>query len=284
MQLDLVDVFGSGPLRGNPLAVVHDAGGMSEPAMLALTRWLGFSETTFLVPATDPAADYRVRIFYPGGELDFAGHPTLGTCYAWLQAGGVARTAGTVVQQCGLGLVAVRQEDGGTLAFAAPPMRRAHALSAGERRAAALLAGVDEAAIVEARWADNGPPWQVLVLASAADVREARPQPIAPPGACVALAGPGGEAAQGAQAADWELRAFFADQHGTLKEDPVTGSLNAGVATLMLGRAGAPASLRAAQGQCVGADGRITWRRDDAGQVWIGGRCDMVAAGASLPG
>lgn len=278
MKIDLVDVFGSGPLLGNPLAVVHGADGLSGAQMQALTCWLGFSETTFLLPPTDPGADYRVRIFYPGGELDFAGHPTLGTCFAWLAAGGAAREAGKVVQQCGVGLVEVRQEPGGTLAFAAPPMRRAFALSADERLAAARLAGVAETAIVEARWADNGPPWQLLVLASADDVLDARPQPVAPLGACVALAGPGGEGA------DWELRAFFTDQLGALKEDPVTGSLNAGVATLMLAREGAPPALSAAQGRCVGADGRIAWTRGEGGTVWVGGRCDMIAAGGEVAG
>ena len=246
--------------------------------MLALTRWLGFSETTFLLPPTDPAADYRVRIFYPGGELDFAGHPTLGSCFAWLAAGGVPRNAGTVVQECGVGLVEVRQEADGTLAFAAPPMRRDGPLTAAEWAEAALLAGVDEEAIVEARWADNGPRWRLLVLRSAADVLAASPQPRAPLGTDIGLAGP----AHGAEGTDWELRAFFADQHGRLVEDPVTGSFNAGVASLVLGRPDAPAAMRAAQGRCVGANGRILWSRDAGGAVWVGGRCDMIAAGAAL--
>lgn len=275
MKLDLVDVFGSAALKGNPLAVVHDAGAMSAEDMLALTRWLGFSETTFLVPPTDPAADYKVRIFYPGGELDFAGHPTLGTCFAWLAAGGAPRRGGTVVQECGVGLVEVKQEAGGTLAFAAPSMRRDGPLAEAERAEAARLAGVAEDDIVDARWADNGPPWQLLLLDSADAVLAARPQPVAPLGACVALAGPAG----GADGVDWELRAFFADQHGTFKEDPVTGSFNAGAASLLLRQ---PGTLRASQGRCVGANGRIGWRRDDEGHLWIGGRCDMVAQGGRV--
>ncbi len=278
MQLDLVDVFGSRALAGNPLAVVRGGDALSGEQMLALTCWLGFSETTFLLPPTDPAADYRVRIFYPGGELDFAGHPTLGSCFAWLAAGGVPRDAGTVVQQCGVGLVEVRQEADGNLAFAAPPMRRDGALTADERAEAVRLAGVADEAVLEARWADNGPPWQLLLLRSAADVLGAKPAPVAPLGACVALAAP----ALGENGADWELRAFFADQHGVLKEDPVTGSFNAGVATHVLGQPGAPERLSAAQGRCVGADGRISWVRDDQGAVWVGGRCDMVAAGGEL--
>ena len=185
MKLDLVDVFGARALAGNALAVVHGAGGADElqldgAAMLALTRWLGFSETAFLLPPTDPAADYRVRIFYTGGEMDFAGHPTLGSCFAWLAAGGVARTPGVVVQECGVGLVEVRQEADGCLAFAAPPMRRDGPLSDGERADAARMAGVPDGSIVEARWADNGPPWQLLVLESAEAVLAAKPQPRAP--------------------------------------------------------------------------------------------------------
>ena len=148
MKLDLVDVFGSGPLSGNPLAVVHGADGMDAQQMLALTRWLGFSETTFLLPPTDPAADYRVRIFYPAGELPFAGHPTLGTCHAWLEAGGKPKQPGTVMQECGVGLVEVRIE-GGLLAFKAPPLVRDGPLSPEERVEVARLTGVDEAAIVE---------------------------------------------------------------------------------------------------------------------------------------
>jgi len=280
MKLDLVDVFGSRALAGNPLAVVHGAGEMDGAAMLALTRWLGFSETTFLLPPTDPAADYRVRIFYAGGEMDFAGHPTLGSCFAWLAAGGVPQRVGVVVQECGVGLVEVRQEADGTSAFAAPPMRRDGPLAPVQRVEAALLAGVAEGSIVEARWADNGPPWQLLLLETAEAVLAAVPQPRAPLGTDIGLAGPVG----GADGADWELRAFFTDQHGVFTEDPVTGSFNAGVATLLLGQPGAPATLRAAQGRCVGADGRISWSRDTRGAVWIGGRCDMIAAGAELAG
>jgi len=280
MKLDLVDVFGSRALAGNPLAVVRGAESIDGAAMLALTRWLGFSETTFLLPPTDPAADYRVRIFYPGGELDFAGHPTLGSCFAWLAAGGVPQRPGMVMQECGVGLVEVRQDASGALAFAAPPMLRDGALTADERAEAARLAGVAENQIVEARWAHNGPPWKLLLLESAEAVIAAAPEPRAPLGVCVGLAGYSG----GTNGVDWELRAFFADQHGAFKEDPVTGSFNAGVASLLLNRPGAPANLQAAQGRCVGADGRIAWTKDASGAVWVGGRCDMIAAAAELAG
>ena len=165
MLLDLVDVFGSGAMRGNPLAVVHDAGHLPSEAMLQLTRWLGFSETTFLVPPTDPGADYAVRIFYPAGELPFAGHPTLGTCHAWLKAGGVPREPGRIVQQCGIGLVTVCG-DGDRLALEAPAFSRSGPLDEGERKRAIAFAGVAEEAVVEAVHVANGPKWQLLRLRS----------------------------------------------------------------------------------------------------------------------
>ena len=122
-RFDQLDVFTAEALRGNPLAVVHDAQGLDDARMAAFARWTNLSETTFLLPPTDAQADYRVRIFTPGGELPFAGHPTLGSCHAWLAAGGRPRQDGVVVQQCGVGLVRVRR-DGGRLAFAAPALRR----------------------------------------------------------------------------------------------------------------------------------------------------------------
>lgn len=277
MKLSLVDVFGSAPLRGNPLAVVTGGEGLDAAQMLALTQWLGFSETTFLLAPEDPAADYKVRIFYPGGELPFAGHPTLGTCHAWLSAGGMPRRDGVVVQECGVGLVEVRR-DGDLLAFAAPPFTRTGALSEAERAEAARVAGVAEEAIVEAVHVANGPQWQLLRLGSAADVLAAEPLPKAPPGTDIGLAGPiaaGGEA-------DWELRAFFANQHGAMVEDPVTGSFNAGVALHLFANGLAQGRYRAAQGRRTGADGLVECEQDADGRVWIGGRCDTIAEGAHL--
>lgn len=277
MQLDLVDVFGSRPLKGNPLGVVRGGEHLSAEAMLALTQWLGFSETTFLLPPTDPAADYRVRIFYPAGELPFAGHPTLGSCHAWLAAGGKPQREGVVVQECGVGLVEVRQQ-GARLAFAAPPFTRTGPLDPQERAEAIALAGVDPAAVVEAVHVANGPKWQLLRLRSAEDVLAAKPAAKAAPGTDIGLAGPAGAGG----AVDWELRALFANQHGTLVEDPVTGSFNAGVAMHLFGSGLAQGSYVAGQGQCVGADGHVHCRIDDDGQVWIGGLCATIAAGAAL--
>jgi PhzF family phenazine biosynthesis protein len=277
MRLDLLDVFASGSLTGNPLAVVHGASGLGSDSMLRLTRWLGFSETTFLLPPRDPAADYRVRIFYPGGELPFAGHPTLGSARAWLASGGIARTPGRIVQECGIGLVTIR-ENGERLAFAAPPMQRTGPLADDERAEAIARCGVDPSSVLDAVHCDNGPPWQLLRLRSADEVLAARPAASAAAGACFALAGP--HAAGGA--VQWELRAFFADERGVLVEDPVTGSLNAGAALHLFDGGLAQGSYVAAQGQCIGAQGRIFVERDESGTVWIGGRCDMVAAQAVL--
>ncbi|HEY6816674.1 MAG TPA: PhzF family phenazine biosynthesis protein [Croceibacterium sp.] len=276
MELTLVDVFGSAPLRGNPLAVVTDGEALDAAQMLALTQWLGFSETTFLLAPEHPEADYKVRIFYPGGELPFAGHPTLGTCHAWLAAGGVPQREGLVVQECGIGLVEVKR-DGGLLAFAAPPFTRTGPLTAVERAEAARIAGVTEDAIVEAVHVANGPQWQLLRLRSDAEVLAAEPAAKAPIGTDIGLAGP---IASGD--ADWELRAFFANQHGAMVEDPVTGSFNAGVALHLFASGLEHGSYRAAQGRRTGADGLVECTQAADGRVWIGGRCATIAAGARL--
>lgn len=277
MLIDLLDVFAHGPLSGNPLAVVRGGDQLDAQAMQALTRWLGFSETTFLLPPQDPAADYRVRIFYPAGELPFAGHPTLGTAAAWLAAGGVPRTAGHVVQECGIGLVPVRIAEG-RLAFRAPPLRRSGPLDATERAEAIRVAGVDPARVIAAVHADNGPGWRLLHLDSAAAVLGACPVAQAPVPTDVGLVGacpPGGEA-------DWEVRAFFADAAGALREDPVTGSLNAAIALYLSDAGLACRDYSAAQGRRVGADGRVHVERDGAGDTWIGGAVRIVAAGGAL--
>ncbi|MBC2667943.1 PhzF family phenazine biosynthesis protein [Novosphingobium piscinae] len=277
MQIDLLDVFANGPLSGNPLAVVRGGAGLTAEAMLGLTRWLGFSETTFLLPPDDPAADYRVRIFYPSGELPFAGHPTLGTAAAWLAAGGVPRTPGTVVQECGVGLVPV-QITADHLAFRAPPLRKSGPLGAAERAEAIRVAGVDPAAVVAAVHADNGPGWVLLHLASAEAVLAARPVARVPVITDVGMVGPH----PAGSAVGWEVRALFTAPSLALKEDPVTGSLNAAVAQYLFGAGLARDSYVAAQGQCAGADGRVFVSQDAAGEVWVGGAVRMVAAGAAL--
>jgi len=277
VKLDLVDVFGSRPLFGNPLGVVHGGEGLSDEAMLAITRWLGFSETTFLCPPSHPDADYRVRIFYPAGELPFAGHPTLGSCRAWLAAGGMAKRAGTVVQECGVGLVEVRVE-GDRLAFKAPGLIRSGPLSESELAEALRVSGAAAEAVVEAVHVANGPKWQLLRLRSADDVLAAQPAASAPVGTDIGLAGP---CASGGAAA-WELRAFFANGLSEVKEDPVTGSFNAGVALHLFGSGLASGSYVAGQGRMTGADGLVHCRDDGEGGVWIGGRADMISRGGAL--
>lgn len=277
MLLDLIDVFGSVPGKGNPLGVVRGGERLTDAQMLAITQWLGFSETTFLLPPTDPAADYRVRIFYPAGELPFAGHPTLGSCHAWLAAGGQPRNEGVVVQECGAGLVPVRRTSD-RLAFRAPPLTRSGPISDAQRAASARVAGVDEDWIVEAVHVANGPRWQLLRLASSEQVLAAKPAAEAPIGTDIGLAA----LCVAGSGADWELRAFFANQHGKLVEDPVTGSFNAGVAMHLFASGLAQGSYTAAQGRMTGANGLVHLSQDQDGSVWVGGRCDTVSQGGVL--
>ena len=258
-----VDVFTDTPLLGNPLAVVHDAQGLSEAQMQAFARWTNLSETTFLLPPTDPAADYRVRIFTPGGELPFAGHPTLGSCHAWLEAGGVPRVAGEVVQQCGVGRVRIRRE-GARCAFAAPP------LQVGEVEDGLLVAVVaaldlPRAKVQAAQWLDNGPKWLGLLLDAADTVLAIEPDHAVLKGlAKVGVIGPHPAGAE----CRFEVRAF-APSIG-VPEDPVTGSLNAGLAQWLIGSGAAPASYVAAQGARLGRSGRVHIA-SDAGTLWVGG-------------
>ncbi len=278
MKLDLVDVFASGPLSGNPLGVVHGGDDLTAEQMLALTCWLGFSETTFLLPPTDPIADYRVRIFYPAGELPFAGHPTLGSCHAWLEAGGKPKSDDRIVQQCGIGLVEVKR-DGDRLAFKAPELIRSGPLEGEELTEALRVAGIDGAQVVEAVHIANGPQWKLLRLASEDQVLAAEPAAKAAVGTDVGLAAP----ADPSSGADWELRAFFADGQGRVREDPVTGSFNAGLAKHLFESGLASGSYIAAQGRMTGADGKVYCSQDADGSIWIGGRSVTVTSQGRLP-
>lgn len=261
-RFDQLDVFSAVACRGNPLAVVHDAQGLSEARMAEFARWTNLSETTFLLPPGDPRADYRVRIFTPGGELPFAGHPTLGSCRAWLDAGG--RGFGDeVIQECGAGLVRVRR-DGARLAFAAPPLLRSGSLP--DELLARICQALDlDAGDVQAhQWVDNGPGWCAVLLRSAEQVLALRPD-----------RGRLGDVKLGVVApqpsdrdSDFEVRAF-APALG-VGEDPVTGSLNAGLAQWLIGAGLAPPSYVAAQGTALGRAGRVYLQRI-AGDVWVGG-------------
>lgn len=281
MYLDLVDVFATGRLSGNPLAVVRGGEALDAAAMQQLTRWLGFSETVFLLPPENPGADYRVRIFYPAGELPFAGHPTLGSAYAWLSAGGLPQRKGRIVQECGIGLVEIRYDDG-VFGFMAPPLRRSDPLDMLERNETLRLTGADPSAVIAAVHADNGPRWKLLHLASARHVLDARPVAKAPIPTDVALLGPHSEKDSELVAATWEVRAFFADANGRLCEDPVTGSLNAAVAQYLFAGGFETERYFAAQGRKVGADGLVRCSRDPDGSVWIEGQVHMVSSGGAL--
>jgi PhzF family phenazine biosynthesis protein len=257
-----VDVFTDVPYAGNPVAVVLDAEGLDAETMQQFARWTNLSESTFVVPPEHPDADYRVRIFTPATELPFAGHPTLGTCHAWLEAGGVPKSDGAVVQECGAGLVPLRQLDGG-LAFAAPPLIRQGPVEDAVLEQVAELLRIERSAIVDANWVDNGPGWIGVLLESGDAVLALRP------GVGDHYVGAIGPLPAGEGEA-FEVRAFF-PVNGTTREDPVTGSLNASLAQWLLstGRARAPYTAR--QGTAVVRRGRVRIEVDDEGQVWTGG-------------
>ncbi|EHR69199.1 phenazine biosynthesis protein PhzF family [Burkholderiales bacterium JOSHI_001] len=263
-----LDVFTASPLRGNPLAVVIDGEGLSDAQMADFAKWTNLSETTFLLPPTDPGADYRVRIFTPGGELPFAGHPTLGSCHAWLAAGGVPRDPGQVVQQCGVGRVRVKR-DGTRLAFAAPPLRQSGpAADPALRAQVRATLGVPDDALLRLQWVDNGPGWLAALLPDAATVLALKPDFNAMGDLKLGVVG----AHPAASECQWELRAFVPTLG--VKEDPVTGSLNAGVAQWLIGEGLAPDCYVAAQGAALGRAGRVHVQRQGA-DIWVGG--DTVA-------
>ena len=261
-QFTQVNVFSADPLAGNPLAVVHAAEGLSEVQMAALARWTNLSETTFLLSPTDAGADYYVRIFTPGGELPFAGHPTLGSCHAWLAAGGKPRKPDVVVQQCGVGLVRVRY-DGPRLEFAAPPLRRTGALEPNVLTKIAKALALSPSDIVHHQWVDNGPGWCAVMLASARQVQSLKPDWALLDPLKLGVVGPHDTGHD----ADFEVRAFVG---GGGYEDPVTGSLNASLAQWLIGAGLAKSSYIAAQGAVLQRAGRVHLRKDGE-EVWVGG-------------
>jgi PhzF family phenazine biosynthesis protein len=257
-----VDVFTAVPYLGNPLAVVVDADGLGDEQMRQFANWTNLSETTFLLPPRDAAADYWVRIFTPTGELPFAGHPTLGTCHVWLETGGQPRTAGQIVQECGAGLVRIRQDSDG-LAFAAPPVVRGGPVDEDLAVHLAEVLGIRRDEIVDLQWADNGPGWVAVLLASAKAVLAVRP------GVADLDIGIVGPYPAGSPAA-FEVRAFT-PKLGSTDEDPVTGSLNASLAQWLLGTGRATAPYVASQGTVLGRQGRVRISQDTDGTVWVGG-------------
>ena len=261
-----VDVFSPQPLRGNPVAVVHDAAVLSTEQMERFTRWTNLSEAAFLLPPTAPTADYRVRIFTSGGELSFAGHPTLGSCHAWLAAGGQPRHRGEFIQECDLGLIPIRRVDG-MLEFRAPPIVRSGPVDSALLRRISGILGLDDAAIVDSQWVDNGPGWVAVMLESADAVLALRPVGDGGSPIDVGVVGPypvGSECA-------YEVRAVFSDGHGGMIEDPVTGSLNASLAQWLIGSGRYAAPYVASQGTAIGRAGRPRISQDADGAIWVGG-------------
>lgn len=260
-----LDVFTPAPYLGNPLAVVLDGEGLSDEQMQQFARWTNLSETTFLLPPTQASADYRVRIFTTSGELPFAGHPTLGSCHAWLEAGGQPRSAEAIVQECKAGLITIKRA-GAQLMFGAPPLLKTGPVAEDTLAAIAACLKVPRADIQHHQWVDNGPGWMAVMLRSAEQVLSLKPDfsTMAPIKLGLVGAYPGGSAQM------FEIRAFFTTTH-TL-EDPVTGSLNAGVAQWLMGAGLAPARYSASQGRAIGRAGQIELTRDSSGQVWVGGQ------------
>lgn len=260
-----VDVFASGPFAGNPLAVVVDADDLDDTTMARIANWTNLSETTFLLRPTTPEASYRVRIFTPGGELPFAGHPTLGTAFVWASLSGALHD-GVIVQECGVGLVRVRIQ-GSQFAFAAPPLRRSEPLSDAERAVACRALNLSPDDILDAAWGDNGPPWQLVALRERRDVLDVKPDWNAMRGALYGVVAPWCDEPDGTDAS-YEIRAFVGHDQGF--EDPVTGSLNAAVAQWMIARGLAPSSYVASQGTVLGRAGRVTIASTPE-VLWVGG-------------
>lgn len=276
LSFQQVDVFSAEPFKGNPLAVVIGADRLSDAQMADFAKWTNLSETAFLLKPTNPEADYRVRIFTLTGEIPFAGHPTLGSCHAWLTSGGKPRGE-VIVQECGVGLVAVRRKDG-RLAFAAPPLLRSGPVE--EALVSRIASGlrIDPAAILDAQWADNGPGWIAIQLRSRAEVLAIDPDYAALDDLNLGVIGAWQPSQDGTEA-QFEVRAFA--MAAGVKEDPVTGSLNASLAQWLIGKGRAPGSYIATQGTALGRAGRV--QVDQIGEdIWIGGATVTRIEGSAI--
>jgi PhzF family phenazine biosynthesis protein len=270
-----IDVFTAEPYRGNPLAVVLDGSGLSDTQMQRFARWTNLSETTFLLPPQHGQADYRLRIFTPGGELPFAGHPTLGSCHAWLEGGGRPRQPEVIVQECQVGLVRLRR-DGSHLAFAAPPLRR----SAPDPLIVSqvlMALGLRSEQVLATQVLDNGPVWLGLLLDAPTAVLGLTPdhRALEQLGQKVGVAAI--HAGAGEAGPHLEVRGFAAPMG--IPEDPVTGSLNASLAQWLIGDGLMPPHYTAAQGTCLDRAGRVHLARDAADQVWVGGQSVTCISG-----
>ena len=298
-----IDVFTATPYFGNPLAVVLDGQGLNDTDMQRFARWTNLSETTFVLPPTHSSADYRLRIFTPGGELPFAGHPTLGTCHAWLEAGGQPKRQDVIVQESAKGLVPIRRDASSApaaqLAFAAPSLLRSAPSPVVLAQAASAL-GIKASQITAAQLLDNGPVWLGLLLDSPETVSQLQPDHQAltrlgvkigvagiytkPSSSLIARANREAQAFKQTDAStpgpgpDLEVRAFAACMG--INEDPVTGSLNASLAQWLMADGFMPENYTASQGMCMGRAGHIDLDRDAHGQVWVGGQSVTCIDGA----
>ena len=272
----LVDVFGQSPCSGNPLPVIVAADALSAEEMQRITRWFGHSETAFLLSPTDPAADYRVRIFTLDRELPFAGHPTLGACHAWLASGGTPRHDQAIVQQCGAGLIDLRRS-GDELAFAAPPLLRSGPVDQADIARIATFLSIDPSAILDSQWVDNGPGWVAIMLGSADEVLALTPPPSWPERIELGVVG----AHPPGHAAAYEVRSFFSGANREIIEDPITGSLNASLAQWLIGSGRFAAPYLATQGTALGRHGRVSIDRD-GDRIWVGGHTVSIATGSTI--
>ena len=266
-----VDVFAPGPKAGNPVAVVHDAEDLSTEQMQSFANWTNLSETTFLLKPSHPEADYRLRIFTPVSELPFAGHPTLGSAHAWLENGGRPRRDGQLVQECEAGLVNIRRADA-ELSFAAPPLLRSGEVDAAVLEQVIAGLGIEADQVLGSNWVDNGPGWLGIRLESAEQVLELEPDFAAMDQLNVGVIGsyaPGGPA-------DFEVRAFVPGL--SVPEDPVTGSVNAGLAQWLYGEGVVDGNYTVQQGTVMGRGGRLTISTDEEG-IWVGGTSRTVVSG-----
>jgi PhzF family phenazine biosynthesis protein len=267
-------VFPSDRLTGNPLAVVFEADGLSTTEMAEITRWFNLSETAFLLPPTSAEADYRVRIFTLDRELPFAGHPTLGTCHAWLTAGSEPRNRERVVQECGAGLIPIRRGSD-RLAFAAPPLIRGGPVEEEKLDEVVQTLGIERSSVIDAQWVDNGPGWVAVLLESAEAVLAVEPVGSHGGPTAIGIVGPypSGELA-------FEVRALFSDPTGKLVEDPVTGSLNASLAQWLVGSGRVKLPYTASQGTVLGRAGRIYLDSGADGTIWVGGATTTHGSGS----
>ena len=266
-----VDVFAPGPKAGNPVAVVHDADGLSTEQTQNFANWTNLSETTFLQAPTDPAADYKLRIFTPRAEVPFAGHPTLGSAHAWLDLGGQPRDREQLIQECGAGLVKIRRANA-ELSFQAPPLTKSGPVEAATLNQVLASLGITADQVLGSNWIDNGPGWLGIRLESARQVLDLRPDFSVMGQLNMGVIG----AYKDGGPADFEVRAF-APGHG-VDEDPVTGSVNAGLAQWLRSEGAVEGNFTVQQGTVLGRGGRLTIT-SEADAIWVGGSSRTVIKG-----